>query len=769
MKEEKIILDDTAKTVGEPVSAKKTEACAVDSTDAATESKSDPTAKLREAGDTITRAEADAESFKRRREKNEAPDVSDEDKKREEERKRIEEEAKKRESTAEEKRAALEYAESYRDRIRNERESAAAKKKEEDKERARAEEKMARERELSEGIEREREAAKERGARAESLLEKVSGDVSAVAKREATIEVPAAEEVPVTEEKVEAIVEPDVSCDTAADEKTADVTDTKEGGVSESSATEEPAATEKTEEDATAVKEEAGTDSLVEKEPTEEETEDTSEKTEDTSSTEEKDEFHIIHIGSDPIHGVTVIPAVSVGVVADASKGDGTAVKSADKPIPPSELSAYSDFDAPVTVRDIAPSPAKSGEVERKYEEESDLIRHSMELEEEERARKIAPIVVYPDPEPDMPERKTGKTKGDIAEEHRAMLEFERGYGRGSTPEKIDTDPYAGVGASALADEIARGDVSSATDSTVKPDAPVTLKAKPVFDKKSLKKSKAKQVKNDNKVIEQRIRNNSRKLEMEALIAELSFDAKGDDGRTRRAKNKIKEQIAGTKKQIKEALKYENEDNARYYHLVLTDVETAKLPKKTDRDYVRETRNEILALLKKRDEINIKLSELYSLSSGGKIAEGRHRAIQRGMIATHKKLRPIYDKCEKAKVSVADKEKLYALLNERVSLGGELAKVNYLIKKENLNADAKKQAKRDRSKIQRKLNENRREIARFEKKAVVRAEKKNERKRVSFIGWTVLLAIVVAGVLIYLNFDQILEWAKGMFPGLLGG
>ena len=766
MKEENNILEDTTKVTDESgdtsVDTEKSDAAVV-----ATESKNDPTAKLRAAGDTIIRAEADAESFKRRREESGVSDVSDDDKKRAEERKRIEDEAKKRESAAEEKRAALEYAESYRDRIRTERETAAAKKKEEDKERARAEEKMAREREISEGIEREREAAKERGARAESLLEKVSGDVGSAAKKDTVTEASTAEK------KEEVTTEPAAVTEGDPEAKSDDVdTEVKTASSTEETvvtSTDDPSKVEEDKTEKTELHTEGEvTESEVALDPTEEKAEEkteeeSEEKTEDpsTSFVEESGDSHIIHIGDGIAHGGAIVPTVPVSIVADT--GSGSAVeRPEDKHVPPSELSAYADFEAPVAVKDTATIPSKTGDLERKYEEESELIRHSKELEAEEKARKIAPLPVYPDPEPDLPERTTGKTKDEIAAERRAMLDFERGYGKGKTPEKLPVDPYAGVGAATLEDEISRGDVTATGDSGAKTEAPVTLKAKPVFDKKSLKKNKTQQIKNDNKVIEQRIKNKSRKLEMEALISELSFDAKGDDGRSRRAKKKIKEQIAGTKKQIREAIKYENEDNARYYHLVLTDVETVKISKKVDREYVRETRSEILALLKKRDEINTQLVELYSLSSGGKVAEGRHKAIQRGMMATHKKLSPIYEKCEKAKVSTADKEKLYALLNERVKLGGELAKINYLIKKEKISAEAKKQARRDRSKIQRKLNENKREIARFERKAVGRAERKNERRRVSIVGWIVLLAIVVAGVLVYLNFDQIKEWVTGM-------
>ena len=130
----------------------------------------DPSARLREAGDTISRAAREAESFKRRRAEAGYADSTDDDKKREAELKRLAEEEKRREDAAEEKRVALEYAESYRARLRTERESAALKKKEEEKARARAEEKASREREIAADIAREREAARERGARTESLL-----------------------------------------------------------------------------------------------------------------------------------------------------------------------------------------------------------------------------------------------------------------------------------------------------------------------------------------------------------------------------------------------------------------------------------------------------------------------------------------------------------------------------------------------------------------------------------------------------------------------
>lgn len=755
--------------------------------EATPEEKKDVTEKLREAGDTINRASAEAESFKRRRD-GAVTEGDDADKRREEEMKRIAEEEKKRESAAEEKRAALEYAESYRARIRNERESAAAKKKEEERARARAEEKAARERELKADIEREKAAARERSARAESLLERVSGDVSSAnAKREASADDFFGEsksDLPIkideTAEKTDThtdaahVTEPTA---TAATEPT-----TTEVSTSASEATTAAAAV--------AVATEAMPTPVTEEKP--------AEAAEDYVITVDggHSERDLLYIeGTEACKIELGTPTAALASTESKSASTPSASDAASRPAPvAAERSAvtapveektaertveekksdggvvpvatsmpYGDFTEPVTKpEEKAPKPVSDAEA--KYEEEAELLRHSKEIEEAEKSEKNkekSEIPTYPDPEP-APKKKAKKTKEERREERAALIAFERDS-RKKKPfaEKERSDEEIAI--EALEDEEAiRRDTAAAEvgDSGTKTESADTLEAKRVFDKKALEKNKARQIKNDNLLIEHRIYNDIRRLEMDTRTGEISFTAKIEDDKKRRARGKKKATLADTRKRLKEAVKCENADNARYYQLVLSDVDKIKLPKSTDREEVRTTRDELLALLKRRDELNLKLIELYSLSEGGKGkgAEGRFKAILNAKRAAYKKQLPSYKKYEKARISKEDKEKLYPLLDERTELYGELARVNYALKKEKAKGLAKKELKRERAKIMRQLDENKSAILHYERKALIRAEKETERSRAAIFGWIVLALVVVGIAAVIICWKWIQPW-----------
>lgn len=99
----------------------------------------DYTGRLAEANANIDRVKKESEAYKNARREEEAQKAKDEAKLQDEERRKLEEEEKKRKRIAEERLAALSYAETYRERIRKERDSAALEKKRMDAERRRQE------------------------------------------------------------------------------------------------------------------------------------------------------------------------------------------------------------------------------------------------------------------------------------------------------------------------------------------------------------------------------------------------------------------------------------------------------------------------------------------------------------------------------------------------------------------------------------------------------------------------------------------------------
>ena len=783
MEENKSILADGV-SVGEEYDGSAPAADMTEAPDVApvTESDTDPAAMLREAGDTINRAAKEAESFKRRRAETGYADPTDDEKKREAELKRLAEEEKRREDAAEEKRAALEYAESYRARIRTERENAAARKKEEERARARAEEKALREREIAEDIEREREAARERSARSESLLERFGDKVGASSDGELSADAFFAEAKADLPIKVEATgTDPVSGSDTVGDGIDTPVSSVFEHGDEKNTDSESEIA------DAS----DAGTT------VSEVEDSDFSAVEERTADAEGAEDYVITLDGGHSERDLLYIEGavaceIAIGVADTdaigsdvggyssttapaASEASVTPSITADIHVPPASSIPYEDFPGvPESTVTESVDPVV-GDTEKSFEEESELIRHSKEIAEADRAKreeKPDEVPVYPDPEPELPKKRGRKTKAEREEERRALLEFERdSRSRKPFGERAKTADDRAV--DELEDEESvRRDTAAVEvgDSTTRTENTDTLEAKPVFDKKSLLKNKARQVKNDLLLIEHRIYNDIRRLEMDTRTGAISFTAKIEDEKTRRARGRKKTALANTRKKLKVAKRFETADNERYYYLTLTDVNEVKLPKSTDREEVRDTREQLLALLKRRDDLNLKLIELYSLSEGGKgnAAEGRFKAVLKAKKTAYKKQIPSFRKYEKARLSTADKEKLYPLLDERTELYGELARVNYSLKKEKAKGLAKKELRRERARITRKLNENRQAILHYERKALRRAETHTEKSRNSVLAWSALAVLAIGTVLAVVFWNQLQPWLVGTALPWLG-
>lgn len=729
-------------------------------------SESDPLARLREADKTITRASHDAEAFKRRRDESDAtaPTASKVDS----EAARRDEE-KKREEAAAEKRASLEYAESYRARVRKERESAATKKKEEEKERIKTEEKAAREREIAEGIEREREEARARGARMESLLEKVGADVSAVP---VLADTPAAESVtaPATEPETsapEAEALPLAETAATATEPVADMTPA--AAVDAAPAAAEPAVATEPPAPATPAREETPVDYTI--------TVDAAASERDLLYIEGAEACKITVGVTEPAPIPTPVsrpapvakpapkrePAVAVPYIpTPAPKAEPVVEELPELPV--SKPTAYGDFPTAAPVETETKPAAPVNDI---YEEEAELIRHSKESDKPVKAKDELPE--YPDFEPIATDKgKKKRAKGELTEEERDMLEFERASRRGKAATKSDDERIISEYETAEAEkrEAATAEATEAkpTEKEKKDEPKEDKKPKTFFDKKAIEKNKQRQIKNDQLLIEHRIYDEIRTLEMDTRTGYYSFSAKIESDKERRARGKRASELKDARDRLNAAKKYEAEDNARYYYLVSTDVDKAKLPKSADRDELKETREELLSLLKKRDELNIKLIELYSISVGGKGkgAEGRFNAILAAKRKMYKQQMPTFKKYERARLSHPDKEKLYGLLDERTELYGELARVDYMIKKERAKGEAKKELKREKGRIVRKLDENKRAIIHYEKQALKRADVETEVNNSAIAAWVVLGIILVAAVLGFIFWDQIYAWLMGL-------
>lgn len=804
--------DDTPVAEDVPVTPKteeKPESATEDK--APVEEDEDISGKLRRAGERIDRASTEADVFIRRREKDSATKAEiDDDKVRESERKKLEEENRRREAAAEEKRAKMEYAESYRARIRAEKENnAALKRKAEEKERAKAEEKSAREREIAEGIEREREEARARSERAESLLSKTDGSVASAG---ASVEESAAKAdtpTPVSSESAsgspasDAAPVADKTTPVAAPVAVADKPEPVapvEKPTAPSTPTEEDKSDYviKIEEDApkkdilyidgsTACEITLGVTAAPAAVPA-------TASTPTTASTPAT-------APATATASATPAPAVSTPTAPAATDKDYCEV--ARDTAATTDARTYDEYSSMISTvkgEDVPTKPAElaTGTPVGDYEADRELLRHASEVTRKEyvttkRGEDFDITPKYPDPvgTPLTPKEAKRREKEAIEEERRALLEFDRASRKKSIGKAKKTADERALEEYESAEEARRAvadsdkaapaptDKKEAPVSTVAPayPDPVPAKSTPAtasepkrptvkFDKNALIKNKKRQEKNDLLLIEHRIYAEIRRLEMEARSNEISFAARIEVGKDKRDRSKKRVQLTDTREKLKLAKKYETADNARYYNVVLTDLERVRLPKKTDRDEVVELRERLISLLKQRDDLNLKLIELYSLSKGGKAgkAEGRFNAEYEGKKRAFKRQIPIYKKFERARISIADKEAIYPLMDERTELSGELAKINYMLKKEKPTGLARKELIRDKRKVERKLDENKRTLMHKEKKALKTAERKADGNRAAIIGWSIIGILILAGVLIAVFWKDIQPWfmSKGL-------
>ena len=425
----------------------------------------------------------------------------------------------------------------------------------------------------------------------------------------------------------------------------------------------------------------------------------------------------------------------------------------------------------------------------REIEESRELLHHATEGERTpyvmvEKGGYYNVTPKYPDPtgeaRPTKKELKWRKKQAK-AEQERELLEFERlskksGMMTARTREEREIeemesateahrlakrDDERGVGTREISGAaVTTASAAAAAISVTEKTAEEEVTPTPVFKKSELAKTKKRQCKNDLALVEHRMRDEIRRLEMDTRTGDISFSAKIESGRDKRARGKRRGELMSAKERLKAAKKYENADNNRYYNLVLTDMDRVRLPRKTSRDEMRALRERLIELLRKRDELNIELVDLYSLSSGGKggLADGRYNAEMKGRKKAFKQQLPAYRKYENMQISLADKEKIYPLMDERTELYGDLARIAYMLGKERARGAAKRQLKRERRGIKRKLKENRRAIENYEKKALRLASSRREQKRAGIIGWVILGILAVAAVLAVVFWADIYEW-----------
>ncbi len=287
----------------------------------------------------------------------------------------------------------------------------------------------------------------------------------------------------------------------------------------------------------------------------------------------------------------------------------------------------------------------------------------------------------------------------------------------------------------------------------------------PVFNKRELKRLVKKSRALDILCVEQMYESRLRELRLELQSKELRFGRKKDkDERTARD---VQMDIKRLENEQRRALREAEADNERYYAPVLTDYSTVKLKGGARRELLIQKRADLLDELARRDEINSRLLSLYTGKEDGRRAhfEGRVMAEMKAKRRAFRRQRRLDREIVKYHISYSFSKRLYALMDEYVSLSGEIARLEYSLKKEKLLRTVKRDMKKERRKLKRKLVRVSDHIEYYERRAILEAEDRREVKRKMIIGWAVLLGIIALGVLAYAFWEPLTAYISSVYGG----
>ncbi len=173
-----------------------------------------------------------------------------------------------------------------------------------------------------------------------------------------------------------------------------------------------------------------------------------------------------------------------------------------------------------------------------------------------------------------------------------------------------------------------------------------------------------------------------------------------ESGEVKKKKREIAKRISSIRASHKEALKYESNDNRRYYAVVTANPYTMELKnKRADRTRVAAIRSKIIDLLNERDIVNGKLSALYTGSRGGvsmgSINQEWRKVKNKAALKSKKKQKRLADVVKNLPITSSEKAKVYNLINEKINTESTVAMLKKRLRKEKLHSEDKLCARRD--------------------------------------------------------------------------
>ena len=286
------------------------------------------------------------------------------------------------------------------------------------------------------------------------------------------------------------------------------------------------------------------------------------------------------------------------------------------------------------------------------------------------------------------------------------------------------------------------------------------------FDKKKLSALSREQCATDNKMIEARVQYNYTMLQLEVSRVQDEFSGEYRTTKEKRWLRDSKAKLKNLKARIASATKFEKLDNERYYSVVATNFEKVDLPAKADREELIAMREELMRLLDIRDDINTQLLEIYSGTENGMrgSTKGRAKAVLRARKWARYRLGRYFNVLNKHRVTRNEKMRIFDKMDEVVDLRGQLARVNYILRKEKPVGKVKRDYLKEKKIAKRDIRILKKSIERSTIRVLKRARKREKQMRAMYLAYGVLGAILLFVVGMILMGPQILEASKLILP-----
>ena len=286
------------------------------------------------------------------------------------------------------------------------------------------------------------------------------------------------------------------------------------------------------------------------------------------------------------------------------------------------------------------------------------------------------------------------------------------------------------------------------------------------FDKKKLTALSQQQCDTDNQMIEARVEYDYIALELEVSKVEKEFSGEYRNTKEKRWLRDSKTKLKNIKRRIASALKYEKLDNERYYSVVATDFSRVELPAKADREELVAMREELLRLLDIRDDINAELLELYTGTENGMKGsiKGRAKVVLKARKRAHAKFRRYHKQLSKHRVTRNEKMRIFDKMDEVVDLKGQLAKIKYILRKENPAGKVRREYIKEKQHIKRDIRILNKSIERTAIRALRKAKKIELQKRAMITAYVLLGTILLGAFVVYTMGPALLEASKSFLP-----